>query len=183
MDLKQIQHLLAYLGYYSIAVDGVPGPGTLEAIRAFQRDLGLQADGIAGLKTQAALKQAISEDRLLPRPADFWDTVSYFRREEFRCPCGKCGGFPVEPEKALVTRIDHVRAHYGVPVTLSSGVRCKSHNQSVGGVSNSRHLLGKAVDFTVSGVPSHAVVSYVRSMEGVRYVYAIDGSYVHMDVA
>ena len=49
---------------------------------------------------------------------------------------------------ALVRKADALRAHLGVPIHVSSGVRCKSHNAAVGGVSNSRHLTGKAMDFT-----------------------------------
>ena len=59
-------------------------------------------------------------------------------------------------------------------------LRCTRHNANVGGVSNSRHLSGKAMDFCVSGVPAATVLSYVKQQKDIRY--AIDGSYVHMDI-
>lgn len=61
MTIEQIQHLLAYLGYYTLKVDGLTGPGTEKAIREFQSDFGgLEVDGVAGAATQKALKYAIA---------------------------------------------------------------------------------------------------------------------------
>lgn len=61
MTVKQIQNLLQYLGYYTIRVDGISGPGTTAAIEAFQTDFGgLVVDGIAGHATQKALKHAVA---------------------------------------------------------------------------------------------------------------------------
>lgn len=57
MTLGQAQHLLAYLGYYTMEVDGISGPGTEEAVRNFQKDFGgIAVDGVAGADTQKALK-------------------------------------------------------------------------------------------------------------------------------
>jgi uncharacterized protein YcbK (DUF882 family) len=51
-----------------------------------------------------------------------------------------------------------------------------------GGVANSRHIKGTAMDFCIRGLPSSIVLPYVQAQKEVRYAYAIDGSYVHMDV-
>ena len=47
MTVKQIQHLLGYLGYYSLSVDGIWGEGSVAAVRKFQQDYGrsLEVDG------------------------------------------------------------------------------------------------------------------------------------------
>jgi uncharacterized protein YcbK (DUF882 family) len=82
----------------------------------------------------------------------------------------------------LVRIADKVRKHFGAPITISSGLRCATHNANVGGVSNSRHKLGKAMDFCVRSKTSAQVLAYVQKLPGIRYAYAIDGSYVHMDV-
>ena len=61
MTVKQIQHLLAYLGYYSGTVDGIWGKQSAAAATRFQQDYGdLSVDGLAGEQTQKALKQAVS---------------------------------------------------------------------------------------------------------------------------
>lgn len=54
-EVKKIQQKLKDLGLYSIAVDGIYGAKTEEAVRAFQRQKGLSADGIAGPNTLKAL--------------------------------------------------------------------------------------------------------------------------------
>ena len=45
MTVMQKQHLLAYLGYYTGAMDGAFGPKSRAATEAFQRDYGLTPDG------------------------------------------------------------------------------------------------------------------------------------------
>ena len=110
--------------------------------------------------------------------------VKYFSRSEFRCPCGRCGGFPVEPEERLVRLADMVRQHFDAPATVSSGVRCQAHNDELpGSVKNSYHVRGKAMDFCVRGVSGATLLAYVRQLPGVHYAYQIDDSFVHMDVA
>ncbi len=187
----QVQLLLTYLGYYSGEIDGKWGPASQAGTREFQRDFGgLDPDGKAGPLTQAALRRAVGENWKRPEnpakePAEgFWAGIRYFDREEFRCHCGGkyCGGFPEEPEERLLRAADQVREHFSVPVTVSSGVRCPKHNRNVGGVYNSRHLTGKAMDFAVSGIPAQTVLGYVQSLPEIRYAYAINESYVHMDV-
>ena len=53
----------------SLAVDGIAGPQTRQAIRQFQARQGLTVDGIAGQRTQAALRQALQQlDAVTPPP-------------------------------------------------------------------------------------------------------------------
>ncbi|MDE7301217.1 MAG: spore cortex-lytic enzyme [Clostridia bacterium] len=54
-EVKEVQRRLKNWGYYKGAIDGVYGPSTVEAVKAFQRKNGLTADGIAGKATYAAL--------------------------------------------------------------------------------------------------------------------------------
>lgn len=165
MDNKQRQHLLAYLGYYVGAVDGIWGSGSREACLAFQRDRELTVDGYGGPETDKALRYAVYNDLEKTEPVEdvpdnnvenktgtFWDESEFFDREEFRCQCkGKyCNGFPVEPEEELIRTCNEIRRRLGVPVSIvdsgGSGVRCPRHNAAVGGVGNSNHLYGKAAD-------------------------------------
>ena len=51
-----IQKALKKAGYYQGATDGKVGPGTRDAIRAFQKDNGMKPDGVCGRQTWAKLK-------------------------------------------------------------------------------------------------------------------------------
>lgn len=193
MDTKQIQALLTYLGYDPGDVDGLPGKNTRRAVLEFQAAEELETDGSPGPITQAALLDAVAAGRFREEDAQtpdettgtWWDEIRYFTREEFRCKCGGryCNGFPSEPSEALLRIADALREQAGVPITVSSGVRCQTYNDTLdGSVKNSRHIMGKAMDFCVRGWTAAKTLAAVQQRPGIRYAYAIDGSYVHMDV-
>lgn len=177
MTAKQKQCLLAFLGFYQEDIDGIWGPKSEEATRAFQKSANLKTDGSFGPETEKAILAAVSRGK-----DGFWEGIRHFSRGEFACKCGKCGGFPAEPDMGLIQKADALREHLGVPIHVSSGVRCETHNAAVGGVSNSRHLTGKAMDFRAEGFSAAQVLARVHLLGGIRYAYAIDGNYVHMDV-
>ncbi|MGM0912777.1 MAG: N-acetylmuramidase domain-containing protein [Pseudomonadota bacterium] len=54
--VERLQNDLRHHGF-GLTADGVYGPATETAVRAFQREQGLVIDGIAGRKTQRALQQ------------------------------------------------------------------------------------------------------------------------------
>jgi hypothetical protein len=55
LDIEVVQRALEAAGYAVGQIDGIYGPKTEEAVKAFQRDRGLEDDGIVGPKTCAAL--------------------------------------------------------------------------------------------------------------------------------
>jgi peptidoglycan hydrolase-like protein with peptidoglycan-binding domain len=187
MTVKQKQNLLAYLGYYVGAIDGVWGTLSKTATVAFQKDFGgLTANGTVDDATEKALKHAvaygISKKETAPSNGDFWAGIKHFKKNEFACKCGRyCNGYPTDMKKGVVTVADRTRNYFGSPAIVSSGLRCKQHNANVGGVSNSRHLSGKAIDFCIKGKTSAQVLAYIQKQPEVRYAYAIDSQYVHMD--
>lgn len=198
MTIKQIQALLTYLGYNPGAVDGADGANTQAAVKRFQAAEGLGVDGIAGKATQAALLAAVAAGRVYVPPDDnngtgttsggaggsWWSDIKYFTRDEpyIACPCGRCGGFPVEPAEKLMRLADAVREDAGRPMVPTSTVRCDAHNAEVGGVPTSRHKLGHAMDFVIPGLTANQILAIVRRQEGVVYCYAIDDRAVHMDI-
>lgn len=74
-----LQSALDSKGLYRGHVDGIRGPLTRQAIRAFQRRRGLQVDGIAGRKTRRALgwrgRPALG-GRLMRRGSLGWDVAA-----------------------------------------------------------------------------------------------------------
>lgn len=67
--VADLQRQLVRLGH-SLQIDGLFGPATREAVRRFQKENGLVADGIVGVRTRAALGGTISES-----PARWWDVL------------------------------------------------------------------------------------------------------------
>ncbi|HNX81888.1 MAG TPA: peptidoglycan-binding domain-containing protein [Candidatus Omnitrophota bacterium] len=55
LSKKEIQTALKKAGFYNGPVDGVFGPQSRKAIKAFQKAKGLGVDGLAGMKTREAL--------------------------------------------------------------------------------------------------------------------------------
>ena len=59
-QMKQMQQALIGLGYLEGTADGINGPKTKEAVRAYQRAYGLAADGTAGADTMTSLKNSVT---------------------------------------------------------------------------------------------------------------------------
>ena len=202
MDIKQQQLLLSFLGYYTGTINSTTSPQA--AIRKFQTDYAIGVDGIFGPQTEAKIREVIGDPTKEKKQTNatatvqqtvnktstsdaFWDGIKYFTRDEFACKCKQygtayCNGYPVEPSQKLVKLAEKVRTHFNAPITVSSGIRCNKHNKNQGGVDNSRHTLGTAMDFKVNGKTAAQVLAYVKTLSEVAYCYDIDGTYVHMDV-
>lgn len=65
--VTELQEALVALGY-AVDTDGIYGPGTAAQVKRFQADRGLAADGIAGVRTQAAIARALGG-------RDLWSTL------------------------------------------------------------------------------------------------------------
>lgn len=60
LTIKQYQkNLKHYYGYYTGSVDGIHGPKTRSAVKAFQKAQGLTQDGVYGTKTNAKMLSVI----------------------------------------------------------------------------------------------------------------------------
>jgi peptidoglycan hydrolase-like protein with peptidoglycan-binding domain len=67
-DVKMLQRLLMVRGHNPGPVDGIFGPQTEAALRAYQEAAGLDADGIAGPKTMEAIKDVGGSDSPVEEP-------------------------------------------------------------------------------------------------------------------
>ena len=108
---------------------------------AFPNNKGEQ-DGKYGIKTDRALRTFYNVKKYAPS----------FKPEEFRCNCGHCCGYPSYMKKVELEHIQAIRDHYKKPMEITCGLRCDYENTRVGGVANSGHLKGYAVDFYMKGV-------------------------------
>ena len=186
LSVAMRQTYLKELGFYKGKVDGLHGPLTAAAYldlqkRYFTRKKDI--DGIYGKDTELLLLNAYNVHKYT------WN----FDLTEFRCKCGKhCTGYPVLLDTDLLQNLQSVRDEYGA-TSITSGMRCATHNAAVGGASGSRHKSGKAVDIYNSKCSTEAgrkeVMAFWGKLPQQRYTYCnIGGNYpgmgnaVHIDV-
>lgn len=177
MTTKQVQQLLSYIGYDPGPIDGLDGPRTNAALEKALSDH-------APKETVAPSAQETANNAPDNSSLSVLDTgYPYFSLSEFRCKCSdpSCAGKSMKPSDALLRKLVDIRARFGAPVTISSGIRCPKHNAAVGGVANSYHLQGRAADINVRGVTASQLMAYCSGLQ-LHYYYAIDSSYVHVDI-
>lgn len=78
-----------------------------------------------------------------------------FKPEEFKCECGGryCTGYPNYMKSNQMKHLQRIRDHWGRPMEITCGLRCKRFNAEIGGsIQNSKHLNGQATDFYQRGV-------------------------------
>ena len=187
MTVKQAQCLLLYLGYSPGLPDNVAGEKTSGAASAFQADYGLPVTGKLDETTCKMLIGAVAGTAAKvarPQTGSFWDGIRFFKRDEFKCKCGGqfCNGYPAEMQEAVVKIADAARAHFGRPAHVVSGLRCKQWNTHEGGVANSQHMYGEAVDLRIDGVDSETLRQFVAKQPGCRWSYCINSTNVHFDI-
>lgn len=186
MTVAQKQCLLAFLDYYPARnIDGQWGPQSEAATRSFQTAYDFPVDGIFGPETEKRIREAIgSGETPTVQDGDWWEEIKYFTREEFKCKCGGryCDGYPAEMKREVVLAADRARKHFGRPGHTISGLRCPQHNANSGGVANSQHMFGEAIDLYIEGVSADELLAFVQQQPEIRYAYKINSTNVHFDI-
>ena len=76
-----------------------------------------------------------------------------FSKSEFDCKCGcETPKDVLHQVQKVANQLQVLRDAIGKSITVNSAYRCEEHNKSIGGVSNSQHILGKAADIVVKGI-------------------------------
>lgn len=97
-----------------------------------------------------------------------------FKQSEFVCKCGKCKDIPEHLKDNiwyLSNELEKIRTALGKPIIINSGIRCVSHNKKIGGVKNSQHILGKAVDIRVKNMKAKDLYNFIKRLNSMKLVY------------
>lgn len=102
-----------------------------------------------------------------------------FDPKEFRCECGGkyCCGYPSWMKKVELENLQSIRDHYGKPMTVTCGLRCKTYNNKLrGSINNSKHLTGYATDFYMPGVTDtlanrKKAIAWIKKLPNHNYTY------------
>jgi len=128
-----------------------------------------EVDGIFGPKTDTALMH-------------WYNVFKYtknFDPKEFKCECGGryCSGYPDYMKANVLKNIQAIRNHWGRPITVTCGLRCKGYNRRLNGsIQNSKHLIGQAIDFYQKGVTDtlanrKKAIKWIKKLPNHTYTY------------
>lgn len=114
---------------------------------------------------------------------------SFFETKEFTCPCG-CGfGSQVhDTSERLIDWLNEIRILVNRPILITSGARCKTYNEQIGGAPNSAHLPNpethqcEAADLKVQGGIERLEIIKLALYIGFRRIGCAK-DFVHLDVA
>ena len=81
----------------------------------------------------------------------------------------------------LLEMIDNLREKSGIPLVINSAYRCTTHNKAVGGVADSAHTKGKAVDIRCTDSKNRFKILKAAFEVGFRRIEP-KSTWVHVDV-
>ncbi len=160
-----------------LAVDGEFGADTKAAVTRFQEAYDLSPTGEVDGPTQDALDALTASD----------GSTAHFGFDEFHSKDGaefgegNVGTSDVkENVRRLMYKLEAIRTKSGdAPVTINSGFRSLSHNENVGGATNSQHTYGIAADIVVSGQSVDDVIGHAQT-SGLSGIIRYD-TFTHVD--
>ena len=94
----------------------------------------------------------------------------------------KDGSHVILYSKRLASLIQAIRDTVG-PVTINSAFRTPEHNDAVGGVADSQHLLGIAVDLKIPyGYNADSFMSAIEKITGTEVGLGKYRTFIHLDI-
>lgn len=88
-------------------------------------------------------------------------------------------GLTPKTQKALLL----AEVYYGSPIFVTSAYRSKEHNKEVGGVPNSKHIYGEAVDIRMPATAAQLnKLIWALSQAGFTGIGIYQASHIHADV-
>ena len=109
----------------------------------------------------------------------------HFRDTEFFCPCSLCDSGEARVNSATIIALQKIRTAVGVPLLITSGIRCKAHNDAIeNSAKNSWHVPRETIpDCSISHHLKPQLVSYaadftyydseLRTNDGILKLYVM----------
>lgn len=203
----EIQTLLSLGNFYKGSIDGFWGTKTDAAFKAFKQAAWLEHPDLLGKTTADALLE-IAGKGTRPTPKDgFYPGAS---QQELKLPGGRIVkisdlvpgshhftwaeataiGTRKPQDSAIVTGIIHLAQYLdrlkalfnNRRIHITSWYRPPDVNRAVGGVSNSIHIRGSAVDFTVEGINPLEVYRQLDAWHGRIGGLGRSTAFTHLDL-
>lgn len=204
--VKEIQSILVQAGF-NLTVDGVVGAKTLITFGNFKQKAYLAEENILGETTAQALLEVVGDgkhpeiidkapDKLsgitfkLPSGARVDIASSIQSANNFTWGEATANGSRCPPTISIERNIiecalylERIRSFFGNrTLTINSWYRPPAVNRSVGGVSNSTHLLGHGVDFRVQGIEPMEVYRRLDVWHGANGGLGKSSVFTHLDL-
>jgi uncharacterized protein YcbK (DUF882 family) len=113
------------------------------------------------------------------------DLTKNFSISEFICKCG-CGKENIDAK--VVNIAQTIRDYLDEPVRINSGCRCTAYNKKVGGVADSTHISGMAIDLSCDS-GSRSIFNAIKALSTAGKIHQIGyckryikKNFVHVDV-
>ena len=84
-------------------------------------------------------------------------------------------------DKTFLLRLDEARERAGIPFVINSAYRTPEHNAKIGGKPNSSHLIGLAVDISVTNSRQRFIVLNALLEVGFTRIGIAD-TFIHVDL-
>ena len=105
----------------------------------------------------------------------------YFSEDELRCK----GTDECSMNDSFMEKLINIRSELDRPMIINSGYRHPAHNSAIGGVKDSAHVFGRAVDIAAIGEVAYEIVRLAikNGMTGIGVAQrgAHDRRFIHLD--
>ena len=194
-DVRELQVRLA--GWFprsdqkQFVISGTFDRATKTAVMAFERDAGLEPDGMADIDVFEALHHFEDRDGSTTN----FDWAEFEQKSNPACSkranrfAGSFEGGAVSVRQVkrnvqmVMWRLEALRSKAGnKPIAITSGFRGTAYNRCIGGATSSQHMYGTAADIRIVGVDNRSTRDLARTSQFSGVGCYSDLSHNHLDL-